>query len=132
MERRRLVGNKWMKLDQRPTTNDHRRRLIRSMDLFAACLLGVIVSGPAMAQSLAVRADTLITVSGATIKNGVVIVRNGKITEVGAGLSVPSGMTVLHATVVMPGLVDPHSYLGCQNETDEPVDAVTPDSRACD
>jgi imidazolonepropionase-like amidohydrolase len=102
------------------------------MGLFTACLLGVIAAGPAMAQSLAVRADTLITVSGPPIKNGVVIVRNGKITEVGAGLSIPSGMTVLHAAVVMPGLVDPHSYLGCQNETDEPVDAVTPDSRACD
>ncbi len=87
---------------------------------------------PAQAQSIAIQADRVITVSGGVIRNGTVVVRNGKIESVGAGISAPAGAKVIKAAVVMPGLVDAHSYLGCQNETDEPIDAVTPDIRACD
>jgi imidazolonepropionase-like amidohydrolase len=56
----------------------------------------------------------------------------GKIAAIGAGVPVPRGVPVLRARVVMPGLVDAHSYLGCAGETDEPVDSLTPDLRAYD
>jgi imidazolonepropionase-like amidohydrolase len=81
---------------------------------------------------LAVRADMLYIVSGSPIKNGVVLMRAGKITSVGAGLQIPTGAKSLHAAVVMPAMVDPHSYLGCYYENSEPVDAVTPDFRIAD
>jgi imidazolonepropionase-like amidohydrolase len=85
-----------------------------------------------MAQTLAVRAETVLTVSKGTIKNGVVLVRDGKIAAVGANVKIPKGAKVIQAKVVMPGLIDAHSYLGCYYETDEPVDALTPELRTCD
>ncbi|MCS6861291.1 MAG: amidohydrolase family protein [Abditibacteriales bacterium] len=86
----------------------------------------------AHAQTLAVRAETVLTVSKGTLKNGVVLVRDGKIAAVGANVKIPKGAKVIQAKVVMPGLIDAHSYLGCYNETDEPIDALTPELRVCD
>jgi imidazolonepropionase-like amidohydrolase len=85
-----------------------------------------------MAQTLAVRAEAVLTVSKGTIKNGVVLVRDGKIAAVGANVKIPKGVKVLQAKVVTPGLIDAHSYLGCYYETDEPIDALTPELRVCD
>ena len=65
----------------------------------------------ATAQDLAIKAGTIITVSGANIDNGVIIIRDGRIAEVGTGLAIPVDLRVLDASdkVVMPGIVDPHS-----------------------
>jgi imidazolonepropionase-like amidohydrolase len=86
----------------------------------------------ARAETIVVRAGKVIPVSGPSFRDGAVVVENGKIVAVGRGIKTPSGARVLRAAVVMPGLVDPHSYLGCFYDKDEPVDAVTPDIRACD
>ncbi len=83
-------------------------------------------------QTLAIRAETVLTVSKGTIKNGVVLVRDGKIAAVGTNMKIPKGVKVLQAKVVMPGLIDAHSYLGCYYETDEPIDALMPELRVCD
>jgi len=81
---------------------------------------------------LAVHADMLYTVSGAPIKNGVVLMQAGKIAAVGSGLQIPSGVKTLRTAAAMPAMVDPHSYLGCFYEGAEPVDAITPDFRIAD
>jgi imidazolonepropionase-like amidohydrolase len=81
----------------------------------------------AATQTLAVKADMVYPISGAPIKNGVILIRGGKIVAMGQGLSIPSGAKLLRAASVMPGLVDPHSYLGVYGSNTEPVDAVTPD-----
>jgi len=105
----------------------------------AVGLLGLLesVSSSASARSTAggdivIQAGVILTASGPVIKNGVVIIRNGKIVAVGSGLHIPAGIHTVKAAVVMPGLIDPHSYLGCFYETSEPVDAVTPDFRIVD
>jgi imidazolonepropionase-like amidohydrolase len=85
-----------------------------------------------IAETLLIRADKIIPVSGPVIRDGAIVVRNGKIVSVGKKWTAPTFARVLHAKVVMPGLVDAHSHLGCLNETDEPVDSLTPDLRACD
>ncbi|MBL8889653.1 MAG: amidohydrolase family protein [Planctomycetaceae bacterium] len=73
----------------------------------SAVVLGTSVS----AQDLAIKAGKIITVSGPTIENGIILVRDGRIVEVGQGLSIPVDLRVLDASdkVVMPGIVDPHS-----------------------
>ncbi len=83
-------------------------------------------------STLAIKADILYTVSGAPIKNGMVLIRSGKIVSVGSGIQIPAGVRTIHTAVAMPGLVDSHSYLGCYYEGTEPVDAVTPDFRIID
>jgi imidazolonepropionase-like amidohydrolase len=78
--------------------------------LFALALLAAVPN----AQDIAVRGETVYTVSGEPISDGVVVVRDGLIVAVGpaAEVSIPAGMTVLSAAVVTPGLVDAHATVG--------------------
>jgi|SRR5579871_1318419 len=94
-----------------------------------ACREGRAAPG---ANTLAIRAETLYPVSGPPIHQGVVLVREGKITTVGANVAIPPGARTLEVKTALPGLVDPHSYLGCLYETEEGVDAVTPELRIRD
>jgi imidazolonepropionase-like amidohydrolase len=54
------------------------------------------------------------TLAGATIENGSVVLRDGRIVEVGAEAAIPEGAAVIDATGlhVYPGLVDAFSRLG--------------------
>ncbi len=71
------------------------------------------VSAPLCAQ-VAVRGETVYTMAGQTIKDGVVVIEKGKITKVGLAkdVEIPKGFQVLKAKVVTPGLVDAHSVVG--------------------
>ncbi|HSM60501.1 MAG TPA: amidohydrolase, partial [Longimicrobiales bacterium] len=63
---------------------------------------------------------TIMTASHGTIENGSIIVRDGKIAEVGSDLSAPSGARVVDGTGkwVIPGIIDAHSHIaaGAINE----------------
>lgn len=88
-------------------------------------------TNPAVAQDVAVRGETVYTMDGEAIANGVVIVRDGKIAAVGRGLAIPAGMRVLDAKVVTPGLIDAHSTLGLtgilnQDQDQDQVDRASP------
>ncbi|MEE3199385.1 MAG: amidohydrolase family protein [Planctomycetota bacterium] len=76
-------------------------------------LLVVFLSPPASAQ-LAVRGKKVYTMSGPAVEDGIVIVRDGKISAIGkaADIAVPDGFKVLEAAVVTPGLIDAHSVVG--------------------
>ena len=72
-------------------------------------LLAALIQTGALATSqVAVKADTIHTVSGPTITDGVVIITDGKITAVGpaAEIRIPAGHEVLTVAVCVPGLVD--------------------------
>jgi imidazolonepropionase-like amidohydrolase len=57
---------------------------------------------------------TILTVTHGTIEKGSILIRNGKIAEVGRNVSVPGGATVIDAAgkYVMPGIIDCHSHIG--------------------
>lgn len=63
---------------------------------------------------IAVVAETVHTMAGQPITNGVVLVRDGKIERVGArgDVSIPNGYRTINARVAMPGLVDARSTVG--------------------
>jgi imidazolonepropionase-like amidohydrolase len=69
---------------------------------------------------LVIKGGTVLTVTKGTIPNGVVIVREGKIAEVGANLDVPPGAEVVDATgrFVTPGIIDEHSHIA-EDSTNE-------------
>lgn len=95
----------------------------------AAVALGswlVLEAGPVAAQDLAIKAGRIITVSGPEIENGVILIRDGRIAEVGAGLAIPVDLRVVDASqqVVMPGMVDPHSAAGLSQANER--NAVVP------
>lgn len=56
----------------------------------------------------------IVTVSGATIENGTVLIQDGKISAVGAGVSVPSGAERIDGKglTVYPGMIDAGTALG--------------------
>src|SRR4051794_21316019 len=91
---------------------------------------------------LVVRGETVYTMAGEPIKDGVVLVRGEKIERVGraADGQVPADAKVLRAKVVTPGLIDAHTVLGLQGFRNEPRDQdqleksapVQPELRAAD
>jgi len=111
------------------------RELARRLSVLA-CILSAL---PAYSQ-VAVRGETVYTMAGPALKDGVVLVRDGKIEKVGAGLAVPAGYRELRARVVTPGLIDAHSVVGLAgylNQTQdqdqlEPSAPIQPELRAID
>ncbi len=79
--------------------------------LFAAAL----TQSAAYAQGVtAIMNGRVLTGAGETIENGDVIIRNGRIAQVGRDLSAPAGATVIDAAgkTVTPGIFAPISALG--------------------
>jgi imidazolonepropionase-like amidohydrolase len=96
----------------------------------------------ARAQTLAVRGETVYTMAGAAIPDGVVLIDGGKIVAVGPAdrVSIPLGVTTLRAKVITPGLIDAHTVVGLSGYLNQPHDqsqletssAVQPELRAID
>ncbi|HEU4570038.1 MAG TPA: amidohydrolase family protein [Gemmatimonadales bacterium] len=84
------------------------RRLALTTGLVAA------LAGPLAAQTIAITGGTVYPVSGPKIEHGTVIIRDGKVAQVGAGLAVPAGAQVIDATGkwVTPGLIHAGTTLG--------------------
>jgi imidazolonepropionase-like amidohydrolase len=77
---------------------------------------------------------TVLTVSKGTIKNGSILVRDGKIAAVGTDVTGSAGAKVIDATgrFVMPGIIDAHSHLGIDGGGNESTSPVTPNVRIAD
>ncbi|MCI0663798.1 MAG: amidohydrolase family protein [Acidobacteria bacterium] len=65
-------------------------------------------------EAYAIRGGTVVTVTGATIPKGVVVIRNGLIESVGADIPVPADARIIDATgmTIYPGLFDSHTSYG--------------------
>lgn len=82
--------------------------------LFAAAAIGSVFSLQVFAQSYAITNARIVTVSGATIERGTVVVRDGLIEAVGADVRSPADAQVFDGTglTVYPGFVDAMTNLG--------------------
>jgi imidazolonepropionase-like amidohydrolase len=88
-----------------------RTLLLASSTLIGAALL---IAGPAAAQTFAITNARIETVGPAgTIANGTIVIKDGKIAAVGAGVQAPAGATVIDAKggVVTPGFIAVSSNL---------------------
>jgi imidazolonepropionase-like amidohydrolase len=78
---------------------------------------------------IAIKGGTILTVTHGTIANGTIVLRNGKIAEVGANVAVPPGADVVDATgrFVSPGIIDCHSHIAADsiNEMGTTVSSMT-------
>lgn len=78
-------------------------------------VMGMLTAHPAIAAGpVAIKAGTLIPISGPPIENGVILIRDGKIVAVGTDVEIPVEAKVIDASgkVVMPGFIDPHNPAG--------------------
>jgi imidazolonepropionase-like amidohydrolase len=66
------------------------------------------------APAFVIRNATVMTAAGPSIRNGSVLVQDGKIAAVGQRVDVPAGALVIDGTgkFVTPGIIDVHSHLG--------------------
>lgn len=115
-----------------------------SRNLNRSLVLAVFLAPPLFlrAENIAVTGDTVYTMAGTPIKNGVVLIRDGKIEAVGsaATVKIPAGYRALKAAVVTPGLIDAHATVGLSgllNQTQdqdmlEKSSAIQPELRAID
>src|SRR5258706_7440842 len=106
----------------------------------SALVLGAaLAAAPAIAQ-VAVHGETVYTMTGAPLKDGVVLVKEGRIQRGGGGLTVPAGYRELRARVVTPGLIDAHTVVGLAGYLNQPHDQdqlepsapIQPELRAID
>jgi imidazolonepropionase-like amidohydrolase len=79
---------------------------------------------PPDARRLTIRAGWLHTASGPPIKDGLVLIEDGKIRQVGKaeGIALPEATPVLAAAVVTPGLIDAQTVVGVSGRLNVPAD----------
>ncbi len=70
---------------------------------------------------------TVMTVTHGNIEHGSILIRDGKIADVGANLTAPAGATVIDATgqYVIPGIIDCHSHIAVDGSVNEGGMAVS-------
>ena len=97
---------------------------MRKTAMLLAAASAVVLGSPAHAQDVAIRGETVHTMAGPAITDGVVVIDDGKIVAVGPAAStpIPAGVTVLTAKVVTPGLVDARSVVGLAGYMNQPHD----------
>jgi imidazolonepropionase-like amidohydrolase len=97
--------------------------------LFALPLFSRPIVGQSRPSAIALRGGTVVTVTKGTIRNGTVLMRDGKIAAVGANVSIPAGAEVIDVTgrYVSPGIIDAHSHIATDaiNEGGTTVSSMT-------
>ena len=91
-------------------------------------------------ETVVIKAKKIYTVSQGVVEDGIILIKDGKISHVGKDFSVPEKATILNANIVIPGLVDMHTHLGVyslplveENEDgNEMTNPITPQVRALD
>ncbi|MEP0823742.1 MAG: amidohydrolase family protein [Ignavibacterium sp.] len=94
------------------------------MKIFLAFLVFVC---PAFSPAqIAVKGETVHTMAGAPIRNGVVLIKGTTIERVGPAseVAVPAGYRIMTARVVTPGLVDAHTTVGLSGIYNVPHDQM--------
>lgn len=117
-------------------------RSVRCLCLFSLLLAALFAFSSEVSAQVAVRGETVYTMAGEPIKDGVVLITNGKIERIGAAgqIRIPSNYRQLRARVVTPGLIDARSVVGLSGYLNQPTDqsqlelsaAIQPELRAFD
>ncbi len=86
---------------------------------------------PAEKPTLAVVGGDILTVTNGTIRRGTILIRDGRIVEVGQGITVPEGATVIDATgqIVTPGFITLSAGgvgMGRGSSADKVIDQLDP------
>jgi imidazolonepropionase-like amidohydrolase len=97
------------------------KRYSSFMLAFALALSTAVIYAPRIetaaafeGDAYAIKGGTVVTVTGATIDKGTVVIRNGLIEAVGADIPIPGDARVIDATgmTVYPGLIDAYTNVG--------------------
>lgn len=94
-----------------------------------ASLFSILTFAAVAFAQVAVKGETVWTMDGEPIKDGIVLVKNGKIEAVGtaASVKIPADYKVISAKVVTPGLIDAHTVVGLNGYLGQPHDQMALD-----
>ncbi|HUQ49593.1 MAG TPA: amidohydrolase family protein [Terriglobales bacterium] len=101
--------------------------LILALFLTEGLVYGQMAAKPQPVDTV-IKNGTILTVTHGTIENGSILIRNGKIAEVGKTVNAPANARVIDATgkFVMPGIVDSHSHTGLNGDVNELTSVIGP------
>lgn len=102
---------------------------VKNSKLLLLLLLTAFCLPLTVAAQIAVKGETVWTMAGEPIKDGVVLLNNGKIEKVGtaASVTIPANYRVITAKVVTPGLIDAHTVVGLNGYMNQPHDQMALD-----
>jgi imidazolonepropionase-like amidohydrolase len=88
---------------------------------------------PPAGRLVAITNATVLTASHGTIEHGTILIRDGRIAQVGTDVQVPAGAQVIDGTgkFVMPGIIDSHSHTALE-AVNEGTNSVTSEVRVQD
>jgi imidazolonepropionase-like amidohydrolase len=69
------------------------------------------------APPVVVQNGTILTVTKGTIRNGAILIRDGKIAEIGEKVMIPPGAQIIDVAgrYIMPGIIDCHSHIAAES-----------------
>lgn len=104
---------------------------IRRWVLITALVFGTGLSGQAAETAadipILIRNATVYTVSSGVLTGASILIRNGRIVEVGKSMAAPDGATLIDGTGkhVIPGIIDCHSHIAIDGNVNENTLSVT-------
>lgn len=106
-----------------------KRRVFLLLCALCASVASFVLAPLAQAQDkvIVIQNATVMTVSKGNIEKGSILIRNGKIAEVGRNVRVPQGAEVIDASgmYVTPGIIDAHSHIAVVGSVNEGSIAVS-------
>ena len=100
-------------------------RITRSTFVYFFCFLWAIsfsystsaATPPDTPSVILIQNATVMTVSHGTIEHGAILIKDGKIAEVGQSIKAPAGAQVIDAAgqFVIPGIIDCHSHIAAES-----------------
>ncbi len=105
---------------------NNEKRLVINLFFVLVFLVTCHLSLVTVNAQIAVKGETVWTMAGEPIKNGVVLISGGKIEAVGAEgqVTIPANYKILTAKVVTPGLIDAHTVVGLSGYLNQPHDQM--------
>ncbi len=105
--------------------------MIRNIIALAALVIflssGVARGAGADSNVTLIKNATILTITHGNIEHGSILIRDGKIAEVGTDIKTPDGATVIDASgqYVLPGIIDCHSHIAVSGNVNEGSVAVS-------
>lgn len=100
-----------------------RNYTIVSLVLLASLSLATLLTqaAPQTPTALLIKNATVITITHGVIEHGSILIRDGRIAQVGTNIEAPAGAMVIDATgqYVMPGIIDCHSHIAIEGGVNE-------------
>jgi imidazolonepropionase-like amidohydrolase len=89
--------------------------------LFSLASISFAAPPPDPSPIIVIQNATILTVSHGTIEHGSILIKDGKIAEIGASVKAPKDATIIDAAgqFVMPGIIDCHSHIAIEGGVNE-------------